>query len=318
MIDRIRIGTRGSKLALIQTEKVKNALEEKFPGIKIEITIIKTKGDRIMGYTIPKIGDRGIFVGELENSLLSRDIDLAVHSLKDLPTRLAPGLILGGVLEREDPRDALLSINGKKLQELGIKDTIATSSLRRKAQLLRYNRDLKIIEIGGNIDTRLKKMEAGYCTALVLALAGLKRAGFEDKITEVLDTDTVMPAAGQGIIAVEIRRDDFHTAEFLRVINHEETMLFALAERAFLDKLGGGCEVPIGCLASGKPENYTIMGFISDLEGKRVIKEIWSVRRENLVKAAENFAERILNYGGREIIRELKQNKDRGAINREE
>ena len=209
MINRpVIIATRGSKLALYQSNKVKEELEKHFPSMTFEIKIITTKGDKILDVALSKIGDRDLFTKELENALLNNEADLAVHSLKDIPTDLPEGLTISGVLERADVRDALVSINGKKLADLDENDTVATSSLRRKAQLLHFNSKLKIIDIRGNVDSRIEKMASGYCTAQIMAVAGLERLGYQYRISEILDPKVMVPAVSQGAIAIETRDND--------------------------------------------------------------------------------------------------------------
>ena len=297
----IRIGTRGSKLALVQAERVKNVLRERFTGLKIETVVIKTKGDKILDSPLAKIGEKGLFIKEIEDALLRKEIDLAVHSLKDLPADLPGGLILGAVLKRDEVRDALISKNGKRLIELREEDTIATSSLRRKAQILNYNCNLALVDIRGNIDTRLNKMQEGHCTALVLAACGLERAGLREKITEYLDPEIMLPAAGQGIIGIEIRKDD-ELSEIVNRINHEATYRSAIAERAFLRKLEGGCQVPSGCLTAVRDRSCAITGLIADLEGKTVIRKKITGPLEDFTMLAEKLAEAILREGGATIL----------------
>jgi hydroxymethylbilane synthase len=221
----VKIGTRGSQLALFQAELTKTKLLEKFPEIDVEIVIIKTKGDKILDVALSKIGDKGLFTKEIENALLAGEVDMAVHSLKDLPTTLPEGLKLGAVLERAEFRDALVSKDGRKLHELTEHDVIATSSLRRKASLLRYNKNFQIVDIRGNVNTRLRKMEEGYCDAMIMAAAGLQRLELDHFITEIINPETIIPAASQGIIAVESRFGDTATEEFLAAINHQSTGL---------------------------------------------------------------------------------------------
>ena len=219
----IRIGTRGSQLALYQAKKVKATLECIYPELQVELKIIKTKGDKILDVALSKIGDKGLFTKEIEVELLDNTVDIAVHSLKDLPTRLPDGLKLGAVLERGEFRDAFVSRNGKKLADLKPGDVVATSSLRRIAGLLKINNQIVIKDIRGNVNSRLQKMEDGYCDAMIMAAAGLQRLGLERYITEVIDPEVVMPAVSQGAIAIETRENDPEVDELMAKVNHTDT-----------------------------------------------------------------------------------------------
>ena len=307
MTDRpVKIATRGSKLALCQSHKVKEELQKHFPGRVFEIQIIKTKGDKILDVALSKIGDKGLFTRELENSLLQHETDMAVHSLKDMPTELPEGLILGGVLERGEVRDALVSIHGKKLTELDETDVVATSSLRRKAQLLNFNNKLRIVDIRGNVDTRMQKMYEGYCTAMVIAAAGLQRLGYQDKISEILDPAIMTPAVSQGAIGIEIRENDPETESLILEINHVSSFMAVKAERAFLSALEGGCQVPIGCFSESDGKSFKISGVVSDTDGSEMMKD--SVEGEIITaeKTALLLAQRFLEKGAQEIIRKIR------------
>ena len=303
---RVRVGTRGSKLALIQAESLTRELEMSDPGLACELVVIKTRGDKILDSPLSSIVGKGLFITEIEEALLSGEIDLAVHSLKDLPTELPEDLELGAVLKREDARDALVSRSGKTLDEFSPEETIATSSLRRKAQLLHHNPDYRIVDIRGNIDTRLKKLENGACDALVLAASGLKRAGYANRITEYLDPELMVPAACQGVIGIEVRSNNQEVKSMMQAINHEATMSAVLGERAFLGVLEGGCQVPIGCLSGAHGEKIAITGLISDLDGRRVIRKKVSGNLQNGVQLARDLAEQMLSDGGSEILAEIR------------
>jgi hydroxymethylbilane synthase len=302
----IRIATRGSKLALYQANRVKGALEEHFPGRLFEIRIIKTKGDQILDVALSKIGDKGLFTKELENSILRNETDLAVHSLKDIPTELPGGLKLGGVLERGEVRDALVSIHGKKLHELDNTDVIATSSLRRRAQLLHFNNKLNTVDIRGNVETRLQKMAEGYCTAMIMACAGLQRLGLEGKISEILDPEVMIPAVSQGAIAIEIRDNDPETEGLIREISHLPTFLVVSAERAFLHALEGGCQVPIGCHSEVDRDRFRISGFVSHADGTGMLKDTLEGQIADAEKIANSLAQRFLELGAHEIIEKIR------------
>jgi len=306
----IKIGTRGSQLALYQAYKVNEELTKAFPEYNFEIDIIKTKGDKILDVSLSKIGDKGLFTKEIENTLLDSSIDMAVHSLKDLPTILPGNLCLGGVLKRGEFRDALVSKNGKKLAELTSNDVIATSSLRRIAQLLKYNPDFNIVDIRGNVNTRLEKMQNGYCDAMVMAAAGLQRLDFDDKITEILDPDVMIPAVSQGAIAIEIRESDPFISELIDKITHRETLAAVLAERVFLNKLEGGCQIPIGCYTRIQDQQFSITGFISNLNGSVVIQDTFSGELNNAQKIAADLAETFVKKGATKILYEIRKSNE--------
>jgi len=298
----IRIATRGSKLALYQAYKVKDELEKKNPDLNIEVEIIKTKGDIILDVALSKIGDKGLFTKELEVSLLNKETDLAVHSLKDLPTSFVSGLKLGGVLERAETRDALVAVNGKKLNELDETDVIATSSLRRKAQLLHINPNFKIVDIRGNVETRLRKMQEGYCTAMIMASAGLMRLGYDAHITEIISTENMLPAVSQGAIAIEIRDNDPFIQSVIDTINHTSTLLAVAAERTFMNTLEGGCQVPIGCFTETTETDFAIEGFVSDLTGQKVIRGKLAGKLSDANEIAATLAKDFISKGALDLI----------------
>lgn len=243
----IRIGTRGSALALKQSEQVRALLLEGHPELTIELEIIKTRGDKILDVPLAKVGGKGLFVKEIEDALLAGAVDLAVHSMKDVPSELPAALCIGAVPRREDPRDVLVATGGAgTLAKLPPGARVGTSSLRRAAQLMRLRPDLKIETLRGNLDTRLGKVRAGIYDAVVLAAAGLRRMGWTDAIGEYLEPERFVPAIGQGALGLEIRRDDLDMAELIGTLHDHETALAVTAERAFLLRLDGGCQVPIG------------------------------------------------------------------------
>lgn len=309
MKNSIRIGTRGSQLALYQAEKVKATLLEAIPNLHVEVKIIKTKGDKILDVALSKIGDKGLFTKEIENELIDGTVDIAVHSLKDLPTTLPAGLKLGAVLERGEYRDALVSRNGKKLAELGAGDVVATSSLRRQAGLLQVCPDVTLKDIRGNVNTRLQRMEEGYCDAMIMAAAGLIRLGLDRYITEIIEPTVIMPAVSQGIIAIEMREQDPETAELLSHINHDETMKSALAERSFLSHLQGGCQVPVGCYSKRDSNEIELYGFVASVDGKQMITD--TIKGD--VAAAKSLgialANRLIDKGANAILAEIRHDK---------
>jgi hydroxymethylbilane synthase len=298
----IRIGTRGSKLALYQAYRVKEELEKQFKDITFEIAIIKTKGDIILDVPLSKIGDKGLFTKELETALFNNEIDLAVHSLKDLPTVFPSGAKLGAVLKRGEIRDALISADNRKISDLTSEDVIATSSLRRKAQLLRINKDFKIVEIRGNVNTRIRKMQEGYCDVMVMAAAGLQRLEMSEYISEFIDPEMMIPACSQGAMAIEIRDNDPFIEELLSKINDRDTWIATEAERAFLRSLEGGCQIPVGSYSRIDGDKFYITGFISSIDGSDYIKESASGDLKNAVQIATDLAKSLYNKGGKEIL----------------
>lgn len=301
------IGTRGSKLALYQAHRVKEELEQAHPGLQVQISIIKTKGDKILDVALSKIGDKGLFTKELEVELLKDTIDVAVHSLKDLPTRFPEGLALGGVLQRGEFRDALVHLHEKKLSQLDETDTIATSSLRRRAMLLRYNPNLKITDIRGNVNTRLEKMQNGHCTGMIMAAAGLQRLGLESYITEILDPETFIPAVSQGAIAMQIRQDDERIQNLLYPIVHQPTLLAVNAERTFLRMLEGGCQVPIGCFTEVKDNHFRIKGFVANLDASVLLLDQLEGNTVQSIDLARQLAENFIARGSKAILEEIRK-----------
>lgn len=302
----IRIGTRGSQLALYQAEKVKATLECIYPELQVELKIIKTKGDKILDVALSKIGDKGLFTKEIEVELLDNTVDIAVHSLKDLPTRLPDGLKLGAVLERGEFRDAFVSRNGKKLADLKPGDVVATSSLRRIAGLLKINNQIVIKDIRGNVNSRLQKMEDGYCDAMIMAAAGLQRLGLERYITEVIDPEVVMPAVSQGAIAIETRENDPEVDELMVKVNHTDTWNAVVAERAFLARLEGGCQVPLGCYSRIENNHLVLSGFVASIDGKQYIRETIAGEIGRGAELGIEMAEKMLQKGAHEILSQIK------------
>ena len=298
----IKIGTRGSKLALYQAYRVKEELEKQFDDVSFEIAIIKTKGDIILDVPLSKIGDKGLFTKELEVALFNNEIDLAVHSLKDLPTVFPTGAKLGAVLKRGEIRDALISTNNRKISNLTSDDIIATSSLRRKAQLLRINKDFKIVEIRGNVNTRIRKMQEGYCDVMVMAAAGLQRLEMSEYISELISPEIMIPACSQGAIAIEIRDNDSFIEEIISKINDIDTWIATEAERAFLRNLEGGCQIPVGSYSKIENGKFAITGFIAGLDGKQFYTDSASGDVNHAVKIATDLAKNLYNKGGKEIL----------------
>lgn len=299
----LRIGTRKSKLALWQANFVKERLEER--GHTVELVLITTTGDKILDAPLAKIGGKGLFVKEIEEALLRGDIDLAVHSLKDVPMVLPEGLTLGAITERENPFDVLLSRDGKSLEELPIGAVVGTSSLRRQVQIKRRRPDLRVEILRGNVDTRIRKMEEGLYDAIVLAYAGVKRMGLEGRMTQILED--FIPAVGQGSLAIEIREGDERVRSAIDFLDHRESRLRAECERAFLRELQGGCQVPIGAYAWVEGNTLKLKAFISDLKGERFIEGYEEGRPEESQEIGKRLAKRLLESGGEEILRDIYQ-----------
>ena len=266
------VGTRGSNLALVQTNWVVDQLKKENPGVEFEVKIIKTKGDLIKDLPLDKIGDKGLFVKEIEKSLLDGEIDMAVHSMKDMPSYLPEGLKFAHSPKREDPRDALIFKEGyKSLDDLPQGARIGTGSKRRKYQLLKHRPDLEIVPIRGNIETRIKKIETEKRDGVVLAASGLRRAGLDDKIDYYIPTDIMLPAPAQGILALEIREDDKETEKIIDSIKDDITKIQIDAERGFLIGVNGSCHIPMGAYCEIEGEKITLTGLYGDGEGKKIV-----------------------------------------------
>jgi len=307
MPSELKIGTRGSQLALFQANWVKDQLVQAHPDLKVTLIKIKTTGDKIQDAPLAKIGGKGLFVKEIEEVLLQKRIDLAVHSIKDVPTEFPKGLHLSVITKREDPRDVLISKDGKPLKDLPQGAKIGTSSLRRQAQLLHFRSDFELIPLRGNLDTRLKKLKTMNLDAIVLALAGVKRLGFEEEITEIIPPEVSLPAIGQGALGIETRMADKEVEGQIRFLNDQGSSIAVSAERAFLNKLEGGCQVPIAAFARIVGATLQIDGLVGTIDGKRLIRH----RVEGPIEKAEPFgvelAEILLGKGAKEILDEVYQ-----------
>ena len=304
-ITKLRIGTRGSKLALWQSEWVQTKLEEAHPGLKIELVRIKTTGDKILDSPLSKIGGKGLFVKEIEDALFSGRIDLAVHSMKDVPVQLPPGLLLCCYPKREEVRDALVARNNMKLHELPQGATLGTSSLRRAAQILHVRPDLQVKSLRGNVDTRLRKLDESQYDAIILAAAGLRRLGLEHRVSQYLEPDEVLPAIGQGALGLEVREDDKEIIESLSFLNHVPTELAVKAERAFLRRLEGGCQVPIAAYATVHDQRVMLTGMVAELDGSRLVKGSLKGATEAAEVVGTRLAEKLLEQGADEILRKV-------------
>ncbi|MEA3332404.1 MAG: hydroxymethylbilane synthase [Pseudomonadota bacterium] len=300
---KITIGTRGSALALWQANWVKSELEREYPGIKVGLTVIKTKGDKILDVPLAKVGGKGLFVKEIEDALLSHDIDLAVHSMKDVPTELPEGLKVAIFPPREDPRDAFFSHTGKNLKEMPKGAVIGTSSLRRIAQILNAYPHLKTKDLRGNVDTRLKKLERGEYDGIILAYAGVKRLGWADKVTELLDPIISLPAIAQGALGIETRINDDFNNQRLAFFHDPKTALAVRTERALLKTLEGGCQVPIAGHATVDENNQiSLTGLVAALDGRKIIKE--TANGQEPEKLGESLARTLLQHGAGELLEE--------------
>jgi len=322
-INKIHIGTRGSKLALWQAEWVKAEIQMIDPGIDVRLIKIKTTGDMILDVPLAQVGGKGLFVKEIEESILRNDVDIAVHSMKDVPTDFPVGLHLSAICEREDPRDAFISQiqNSKfKIQNFkGLPDraTLGTSSLRRSCQLCHLRPDLDIVQLRGNLDTRLRKLDEGQFDAIILAAAGVKRLGLQNRITEILPFEVSLPAIGQGAIGIECRADDEIINKIVGALNHKETSIAVRAERAFLRKLEGGCQVPIAAYAriehraEGKEQRaqkdslLVMDGLVGSVDGKRLVSGHIEGRPEDYDSLGLRLAEDLLSRGAQEILAEV-------------
>ncbi|ABQ24575.1 hydroxymethylbilane synthase [Geotalea uraniireducens] len=302
----LRIGTRASQLALWQANWVKSELEKRYPGLEVSLLKIKTIGDKILDVPLAQVGGKGLFVKEIEEAMLRGDIDIAVHSMKDVPTEFPEGLGLHCITEREDPRDAVIS-RGIKFADLPKGAKIGTSALRRQAQLLKIRPDMEMVIIRGNVETRINKLEAENLDAVILAAAGLKRLGFTDKVAEYLPTDLSIPAIGQGALGIECRLDNEEVKSAIDFFNHPATAYAVRAERALLWRCEGGCQVPIAAFGEVEGDQLKLTGFIASVDGKTSVKGSVSGPAEECEKLGITLAEQLLKDGGHEILAEVYQ-----------
>ena len=303
----LRIGTRGSQLALFQANWVKEKLVQAQPHLKVTLIKIKTTGDKIQDAPLEKIGGKGLFVKEIEEALIQKRIDFAVHSIKDVPIELPEGLYLPVITKREDPRDVFISKEGIGLKDLPRGARIGTSSLRRQVQLLHFRDDFAMIPLRGNLDTRLKKLKTLNLDGIVLAFAGVKRLGLEERITEVIPTEISLPAIGQGALGIETRMGDEEVEETTHFLNDPDSSIAILAERAFLKRLGGGCQVPIAALARIEDSTLKIDGMVGTIDGKRLVRHRIKGPIEKAEPLGIELAETLLGKGAKEILDEVYQ-----------
>ena len=304
MTNKILIGSRGSRLALIQADTVARELKQAYPGLEIEIRKIMTEGDRNRDISIDEAGDTGIFVKALEEALLNRSIDIAVHSLKDLPTLLPPGLCLAAVTQRLDPRDALVA--SAPLADLKPQSRIGTGSLRRAAQLRHVRPDLQVCSIRGNVDSRLRRVSSGQLEGVIVAAAALLRLGWDDRITGYLPLESFLPAVGQGALAVEARDGDRLVGEIIERLNHLPTWQAVTAERAFLHAVEGGCRAPVAALATVHDGILEIKAMVADREGSKIIKDSCQGKAGFPQEAGENLAQSMLKAGAAGLIKDTR------------
>ncbi len=292
---KIIVGTRGSKLALTQTNWVIDELKKYNNNLEFEIKIIKTKGDLIQDVSLDKIGDKGLFVKEIEQQLIDKNIDMAVHSMKDMPSNLPKELKFTYSPKREDARDVLiLDEKYKSIDDLPLGATIATGSKRRKYQLLNFRKDLNVVPIRGNIDTRIKKIKDESLDGIVLAASGVIRAGMKDRINYFLDKEIMLPAPSQGILAIQIRKDNLELEKICNSLKDEETNIQMLAERSFLSSINGSCHVPIGAYCKINGENILLTGLFGDEEGNKLVRKSIEGKKEDAVLLGKKLADMIL------------------------
>lgn len=296
------IGTRSSRLALWQASYIARRLREKHPSLIVEEKRMTTKGDRILDAPLAKIGGKGLFTKELETAMLAGGIDIAVHSLKDMPTEVPEGLIITAITERYDPGDAVVSPRYQTLAALPPGARVGTSSLRRRAQLLAARPDLTLFDLRGNVNTRLEKLDAGEYDAVILAVAGLKRLGFGDRITEVLPRALCLPAVGQGALAIEARRDDHEVRNLVDFLRDEAMTDCAAAERAFLETVEGGCQVPVGVYAAVDGDQLSVEAVIASLDGRQRFRDTRTGPRQEAKELGRELANVLLDAGGIEIL----------------
>lgn len=302
---KLTIGTRGSPLALWQAHWIKSQLESVHDDLTVELVKIKTSGDKIQDVPLAKVGGKGLFIKEIEESLLRYETDIAVHSMKDVPVKFPPGLTLSVVTEREDPRDVLISRRGLNLDDLPKSARVGTGSFRRTTQLLHYRPDLEVVPMRGNLETRLKKLESEGLDAIILAAAGLIRLDMADRITEYIEPEIMLPGGGQGAVGIESRKEDLEVMNRIFPLDHEESHQVLDAERGFLTRLEGGCQVPIGVYATIEGETLHLRGLVGSLDGKQIIKAERKGSVENPEAIGFQLAGEILEMGADKILKEV-------------
>jgi hydroxymethylbilane synthase len=298
----LRIGTRGSALALWQANHIRGRLAE-LHGVESELVRIRTSGDHFQTGSVALVGTKGVFIKELEDALLAGTIDLAVHSMKDVPTEIPSGLEFPAITKREDPRDCLVSHTGVRLSDLPAGARVGTSSLRRQAQLRHHRPDLQLLDLRGNVDTRLRKVAAGEFDAIVLALAGVKRLGASDKVTEILTAETMLPAVGQGALGIETRTDDGETTKLIGALDDAETRACVTAERALLRELEGGCQVPLGALARLERDDLFLEACVFSPDGKDFVRRELRGSLDDAATLGRRLGQILIGAGADRILR---------------
>ncbi|MFH1215226.1 MAG: hydroxymethylbilane synthase [Pseudomonadota bacterium] len=305
MQKKIIIGTRASLLAMAQSTNIKKRIEEHYPDVTVELVKIVTKGDKILDVPLAKVGGKGLFVKEIEDAMLNHEVDIAVHSMKDVPAELPEELHLGIITKREDPRDAFISNQYKTLADLPKGAKVGTSSLRRKSQLGLMRGDLVIQDLRGNLDTRLRKLDEKQYDAIILAAAGLNRLNLSDRVASFFSPAEMLPAVGQGAVGIELRKADKELLEALSFLSDETTAVAVRAERAYLHRLEGGCQVPIGAFAELKGGEVSLTGLVASVDGSKMIKEQASAPVAEAEKLGKSLAETVLAKGGGVILAEV-------------
>lgn len=307
----LRIASRGSKLALVQSNYIRNLLEDLYSDIEITIVKISTKGDRDKSDFLYKTNSMGFFTSEVENALLDGRADIAVHSLKDLPTACTKGLVVAAIPKRESVADALIASSGvSSISDLPARATVGTSSLRRIAQLRRQRNDIKCVPLRGNVETRVSKVAAGKVDAAVMACAGLNRLGLSDQISAILSPKEFLPAPAQGALAVQIRDDDNELVELISKLDDKNTRIAVEAERRILSSMHGGCSIPLGVYSEISGDNMTIDAVISDVDGQKYVKRSIAGQIKKANAYAEQLAQELLQAGGKEILDEIRKNRN--------
>lgn len=302
-MQKIRIGTRASKLALWQAEFVATELKKFYPTLEIELVKVHTTGDKILDAPLAKIGGKGLFTKELELQLAIGEIDLAVHSLKDVPTELPLGFQIAAITKRAKPFDAFVSNKFTTFEELPKNSIVGTSSLRRAAQILSLRPDLQIKNLRGNVETRLKKLDAGEFDAIILAAAGLERLSYSSRIRELMTQ--IIPAAGQGALAIETRADDKEIFSLVQKLNDDKTCAAVKIEREFLREVGGSCQIPVGIFAQIDGDKIDVHAMISSIDGKEIVRDLEVAPLEDIYGLGKKIAARLLSNGGREILNSI-------------
>lgn len=301
----LKIGTRGSRLALTQTQLVADRIQKKYPDLDIKIVTIKTTGDKMQDIALVKIGGKGVFVKEIEEALLNGDIHIAVHSMKDVPAELPDELEIAAVPEREDPRDVLVSKDNKKIEELPEGARLGTGSLRRRIQIQQLVPDIEIVPIRGNLDTRIRKIETEDLDGVIVAAAGMRRMGLSGYVSQYIPVEWMIPSAGQGVLGVEVRKDNEEVKNLIAFLNHQDTVIALSAERSFLYHLGGGCQVPIGAYCLKQKDRLILRGILGRVDGTFIISDEVRGSCDEAVELGITMAENILTRGGRQILDEL-------------